>query len=109
MYILLVKTVVRGYHVYQKVQEPHIGEGYIVGQGSCNAHDRYEMAVYRRDEDTSVIVGAYSTRNIENLPLLQFTRHDCKILSEVKCRKKGEIGVKFKSFWEFPRRILAVI
>ncbi len=38
MSTLVVKTALRGYHVYQAVWEPHVGEAFIALQESSNAH-----------------------------------------------------------------------
>ena len=56
-FMLVVKTAVRGYHVYRTLWEPHVGEEFIVIQESGNSHDRYMMAVYCSDEDLGIIVG----------------------------------------------------
>ena len=53
---LLVKTVVRAYHVYRVVWDLRVGESYVVLHESGNDNDRHAMAVYR-DEDPGVIVG----------------------------------------------------
>ena len=43
---LLAKTVVRGYHVYNKVLwEPQVGKTFIVVHETGNEHDRHAMAV----------------------------------------------------------------
>ena len=55
-FTLVVKTAVRGYHVYRTLWEPQDGEELIVIQESGNSHERYVMAVYRHDEDPGVIV-----------------------------------------------------
>ena len=47
---LLVKTAIRGYHVYRVVWEPRVGESFVVLHESGNDNDRHAMAVYR-DED----------------------------------------------------------
>ena len=47
---LLVKTIVRGYHVYNISCEPWVGETFIVVYKTGNEHDRYVMAVYRDEE-----------------------------------------------------------
>ena len=47
--VLLVKTAVRGYHVYQVVWEPRRGDLFVSLHESENGHDRYAMAIYRSD------------------------------------------------------------
>ena len=44
---LLVKTVVRGYHVYKVLWEPQVCETFIVGHETGNERDRDAMAVYQ--------------------------------------------------------------
>ncbi len=85
MSTLVVKTTLRGYHVYQAVWEPHVGEAFISLQESMNAHDRHAMAVYRRDEDPGVIVG-HLPREISKT-CHYFTRHEGKIIGEVTGRR----------------------
>ena len=52
---LLVKTAIRGYHVYRVVWEPRVRESFVVLHESGNNNDRHAMAVYR--DDPGVIVG----------------------------------------------------
>ena len=54
--VLLVKTALRGYHVYQAVWEPRIGESFLALHEGSNVHDSNAMAVYRH-EDPGAIVG----------------------------------------------------
>ena len=76
---LLVKTAIRGYHVYRVVREPRVRESLVVLHESGNDNDRHAMAVYR--DDPGVIV--------EHLPCEisktchYFTRHEGKISGEV--------------------------
>ena len=53
---MLVKTAVRGYHVYQVMWEPRIGDLFITLHERGNDHDRHAMAVYR-DGEPGVVVG----------------------------------------------------
>ena len=69
--VLLVKTALRGYHVYQAVWEPRIGESFLALYEGSNVHDSNAMAVYRvsprrpwRDS------GAFTAGDFEDLPLL---------------------------------------
>ncbi len=62
--MLVVKTAVHGYHVYQ---EPHVGQGFIVLQENSNVHNWYAMVVHCCDEDTSVIMGYYHGRSAKNM------------------------------------------
>ena len=54
--VLLVKTALRGYHVYQAVGEPRIGESFLALHEGSNVHDSTAMAVYRH-KDPGAIVG----------------------------------------------------
>ena len=56
MSFLLVGTVVRGYHVYQVLWEPHVGETFIALHEGGNGHDRHAMTIYR-DSEAGVVVG----------------------------------------------------
>ena len=57
---LLVKTVVRGHHVYKVLWEPQVGETIIVVHETGNEHDRHAMAVYR-DENRDI----YREKSVE--------------------------------------------
>ena len=52
---LVLKTAVRGYHVYRTDWD--VGEKFIVIQGSGNSHHRYAIAVYSSNKDPDIIVG----------------------------------------------------
>ena len=69
---LLVKTAIRGYHIYRVVWELPVGESFVVLHESGNDNDRHAMAVYR-DEDLGVIVG-HLLREISKT-CHYFTRH----------------------------------
>ena len=71
---LVVKTVVRGYHVYRTAWEPHVGEEFIVIHESGNSHDRYAMAVYHRDEHPGVTVEQLSQEFLKPATTSQGTR-----------------------------------
>ena len=78
--VLLVKTAVRGYHVYQGVWEPTRGDLLVCLHGSENRHDQYVMAVYRSDVP-GIVVG--------HLPKeIYFIRHDGKISGKVTGRRQ---------------------
>ena len=70
--VLLVKTALRGYHVYQAVWEPRIGESFLALHEGSNVHDSNAMAVYRH-EDPGAIVG-HLPREISRT-CHYFTRH----------------------------------
>ena len=84
MSFLLVETVVRGYHVYQVLWEPRVGETFIALHESGNGHDRHAMAIYR-DSDAGVVVG-HLPREIAKT-CHYFTRHDGKISGRVTGRR----------------------
>ena len=77
---LLLETVVHGYHIYQVMWEPHVGEPFITLHESGNGHDRHVMAIYR-DSEAGVVVG-HSPREITKT-CHYFTRHDGKISGRV--------------------------
>ena len=92
---LIVKTAIRGYHVYRVVWEPRVGESFVVLHESGNDNDRHAMAVYR-DEDPGVIVG-HLPREISKT-CHYFTRHDGKISGRVTgCRIHSEVARAWKS------------
>ena len=47
--LLLVKAAVRGYHIFQMVWEPQHACIFVALHELGNRHDRYAMAVYRRE------------------------------------------------------------
>ena len=50
-----VECYVRGYHVYQWIWNPFMGEVAIAVREECNTHDRYAVAI--PEEDTCCSVG----------------------------------------------------
>ena len=50
-YELKVITAVRGYHVYQEVWSPIIGEAFTCQQENGNEHDAYSVATIREDDE----------------------------------------------------------
>jgi len=46
---LIVKTAVRGYHIYQVLWQPQIRDSFIAVHEEGNTHHKYAMAVYRSD------------------------------------------------------------
>ena len=52
---LIVKTAVRGYHVYQVLWQPQIRDSFIAVHEEGNTHHKYAMAVYRSKEPTVVV------------------------------------------------------
>ena len=83
--VLLVKTAVRGYHVYQGVWEPARGDLFVCLHESENRHDRYAMAVYR-SETPGVVVG-HLPKEISKM-CYYFIRHDGKISGKVTGRRQ---------------------
>ena len=53
---LLVETVAHGYHIYQVLWEPHVGENFVAPHESSNGHNRHSLATYR-DGEAGVVVG----------------------------------------------------
>ena len=43
---LMVRTAVRGYHVYKDIWTPAIGEEFVCRQERGNDHDRHAVAVH---------------------------------------------------------------
>ena len=83
--VLLVKTAVLGYHVYQGVWEPARGDLFVCLHESENRHDRYAMAVYR-SETPGVVVG-HLPKEISKM-CYYFIRHDGKISGKVTGRRQ---------------------
>ena len=79
---MLVKTAVRGYHVYQGVWEPSRGD--LCLHESENKHDQYAMAVYR--SDTPGIV-AHLPKEISKM-CYYYIRHNGKISGKVTGRRQ---------------------
>ena len=50
-----MECYVLGYHVYQRIWNPFMGEVVIAVQEECNTHDRYAVAIL--EEDTCCSVG----------------------------------------------------
>ena len=85
---LLVKSVVRGYHVYPVVWEPQIHEKIYAVHKPGNVHDRHAMAVYRKDEPGNIV--GHLPREIAKTCYF-FNKHDGKITGEVTgCRVHSE-------------------
>ena len=80
---LLVKSVVRGYHVYQVLWEPKVREKFIVLHKQGNKHDGHTMAVYR-EKEPGVIV-RHLPREIAKACYF-FAKHDGKVTGEVTGR-----------------------
>ena len=78
--VLLVKTALRGYHVYQVVWEPRHGDLFVSLHESENRHDQYTMAVYCSDVP-GVVVG-HLPKEISKM-CYYFVRHDGKISGKV--------------------------
>ena len=83
--VLLVKTAVRGYHVYQGVWEPRRGDLFVSLHESENRHDRYAMAVYHSDVP-GIVVG-HLPKEISKM-CYYFIRHDGKISGKVTGGRK---------------------
>ena len=84
--VLLAKTAVRGYHVYQGVWEPTRGDLFVCLHESENRHDRYAMAVYRSDVP-GIVVGHLPKETSKTC----YYRHGGKISSKVtRCRQYSE-------------------
>ena len=49
--------VVRGYHVYQSVWEPYLGDEFATKHEKTNPHDKYAMAVLSVDAKVAKTVG----------------------------------------------------
>ena len=81
---LLVKSVVRGYHVYQVLWEPKVREKFIVLHEQGNKHDGHAVAVYR-EKAPRVIVG-HLPQEIAKACYF-FAKHDGKITGEVTGRR----------------------
>ena len=106
MSFLLVETVVHGYHVYQVLWEPCVGETFIALHESGNEHERHVMAIYR-DSDAGVVVGHLPQEITKTCHY--FTRHDGKISRRVTGRRiHSEAGgmneTNFGNIWESPCR-----
>ena len=54
-YDLKIITAVRGYHVYQEVWNPIVGEAFICQQENGNEHDAYAVGTIRAEGGNEVI------------------------------------------------------
>ena len=52
---LEVDIAVRGYHIYQSIWTPTIGETLICKQEGGNAHDRYAVGCYKPDSNARLV------------------------------------------------------
>lgn len=52
---LRVECYVRGYHVYQRIWNPEVGEVAVAVRDIGNGHDRYAVAIL--EEETCCTVG----------------------------------------------------
>ena len=77
---LVVQTAVRGYHVYQVVWIPTIGEHFVSLHESGNSSDTHAMGVYC-DSSPGLLVG-HLPKEISRY-CYYFTLHDGKISGEV--------------------------
>ena len=76
--VLVVKTAIRGYYVYQTVWDLCIGDSFFTLHEERNVHDNHAMEVYG-DENPGMIVGSLAS---QPLPPQQqwgswFVRLDC--------------------------------
>lgn len=83
--LLVKKTAVRGYHIYQVVWEPRRGDLFVSLHESENRHDQYAMAVYRSDVP-GIIVGHFP-KEISKL-CYYLVRHDGKISGKMTGGRK---------------------
>ena len=52
---LEVDSAVRGYHIYQSIWTPAIGETLICKREGGNAHDRYAVGCYKPDSNVTLV------------------------------------------------------
>ena len=77
---LVIQVAIRGYHVYQTVWIPIIGEHFISLHESGNSSDSHAMGIYC-DSNPGVLVG-HLPKEISRYSHY-FTLHDGKISGEV--------------------------
>ena len=88
---LLVKSVVRGYHVQQVLWEPNVCKRFIVLHEQGNEHNGHALAVYSENEQGVIVVRL--PREIAKACYF-FAKHDGKISGEVTgcCVHSEEAG-----------------
>ncbi len=84
-----IVSCIRGYHVFKSVwTHPIIGENLICKRESWNAHDRYAVGTYKRDENNLETLVGHIPKNISLLCSL-FLRRGGSITCEVSGRRRG--------------------
>ena len=81
---LIVKTAVRGYHVYQVLWQPRIRDSFIAVHEEGNKHHKYAMAVYRSEEPAFVV--GHLPREIGKA-CYYFSKHNGQITDVVTGRR----------------------
>ena len=81
-----MNSCVRGYHVYQSVWTPVIGEELICRREVGNAHDRYAVGIYKQDSNRPETLVGHSPKKISLLRSL-FLRRGGNVTCQVSGRR----------------------
>jgi len=79
-----VKCYVQGYHVYQRIWNPFVGEVAIAVREEHNTYDRYAVAIL--EEDTCCSVG-HLPREIGGLDFSRSSRTTLRLFAGWLCRR----------------------
>ena len=94
-FTLTVRTAVRGYHVYNDIWAPAVGDEFDCRQEPSNEEDSYAVAVYG-DSESSVVLG-HLPREISRVSFF-FLEHDGTVTGRVTdrrryCRPRGGLEI----------------
>ena len=98
---MLVRTAVRGYHVYQGVWEPRRGDVFVSLHESENRHNRYAMAVYRCDMP-GIVCWTLTQGDIEDVLFFHQTRWKNQWQGDWRPKVQG--GMANSSLAEVPEK-----
>ncbi len=54
--LLRVESYILGYHVYQRIWNPFVGEGAVAVREEGNVHDRYAVAILEGDTCCTIVI-----------------------------------------------------
>ncbi len=85
---MAIVSCIRGYHVFKYVwTHPIIGENLVCKRESGNAHDRYAVGTYKRDDNNLETLVGHIPKNISLLCSL-FLRRGGSITCEVSGQRR---------------------
>ena len=82
---LIVRTAIRGYHVYKQFWEPDLGEGFVCYKEVNNEHNRFATAIYTY-EDAEDVRG-HLPREISHITFF-FLEHNGTITGKVTDKRR---------------------